>query len=169
LDCAIARAFLRAYPNLEEARKASLEELRAFFSQQGYTCMRKVPEIYQRLQAPAIPVADWQARVQQRHMLVLVDLLDTLVPQIQAYERELSHLLDKHQDAFIFRSLPSAGDVTAAGLLGEIGDCRAKFESASDASPGRHLSGNHTEQQKGAYQVPSCLLQAFSPCHTAIC
>ena len=130
LDCAIARAFLRAYPNLEEARKVSLEELRAFFSQQGYTCMRKIPEIYQRLQAPAIPVADWQARVQQRHMLVLVDLLETLVPQIQTYERELSHLLDKHQDAFIFRSLPGAGDVTAAGLLGEIGDCRAKFESA---------------------------------------
>jgi transposase len=75
-------------------------------------------------------VAEWQVRVSQRHML-LVDLMATLTPQIKAYERELTHLLDQHADAFIFRSLPNAGDVTAAWLLEEIGDCRDKFENTS--------------------------------------
>lgn len=64
-------------------------------------------------------------------MLILVELLATVVTHIKAYERTLSDLLDQHEDAFIFRSLPNAGDVTAAWLLGEIGDCRDKFDTAS--------------------------------------
>lgn len=76
-------------------------------------------------------MVDWQVRASQQYMLLLVDLLATLVPHIQACEKQLSELLDQHEDAFIFRSLPNAGDVTAAWLLGEIGDCRDKFESAS--------------------------------------
>jgi len=131
LDCAITCSFLRAYPNAKAAAAASLEELEAFFSQHGYSCPRKIPEIYQQLQAPAIPVADWQLRASQPHMLLLVELLTTLVSHIKTYEKRLSALLDQHEDAFIFRSLPNAGDVTAAWLLGEIGDCRDKFEAAS--------------------------------------
>jgi transposase len=131
LDQAITWAFLRAYPNAEAASQASLADLETFFVQQGYTCRRKIPEIFEKLQAPIIPVADWQIRANQRQMLVLVDLLSALQPQIQAYERELSNLLDQHEDAFIFRGLPNAGDITAAWLLGEIGDCRDKFHNAS--------------------------------------
>jgi transposase len=131
LDCAITWAFLRAYPNAEAASMASLAELKAFFVQQGYSHPSKIPQIYALLQAPAVPVADWQVRVSQQHMLVLVELLAIVATQIKAYERTLSDLLDQHEDAFIFRSLPNAGDVTAGWLLGEIGDCRDKFESAS--------------------------------------
>ena len=133
LDCAIAWAFLRAYPNAKAAAQASLAELEEFFDRHGYTCKRKIPQIYAQLQAPTIPVAEWQVRVSQRHMLLLVDLMATLTPQIKAYERELTHLLDQHADAFIFRSLPNTGDVTAAWLLGEFGDCRDKFENAGAA------------------------------------
>jgi transposase len=131
LDCAITWSFLRAYPNAEAASAASLAELEAFFAQQGYSCPSKVPEIYEQLQAPAISVADWQVRASQRHMLLLVELLATVATHIKAYERALSDLLDQHEDAFIFRSLPNAGDVIAAWLLGEIGDCRDKFDTAS--------------------------------------
>lgn len=130
LDCAIAWAFLQAYPNAEAASAASRADLEAFFTQQGYSCPRKIPEIYEQLQAPAIPVADWEVRARQQYMLILVGQLATIVPQIKTYEERLSELLDQHEDAFIFRSLPNAGDVTAAWLLGEIGDCRDKFETA---------------------------------------
>jgi transposase len=131
LDCAIAWSFLRAYPNAEAAAAASLTELQAFFAHKGYSCPHKVPEIHEKLQTPTIPVLDWRVRASQRHMLALVELLAVLVPQIKAYEKRLSELLDQHEDAFIFRSLPNAGDVTAAWLLGEVGDCRDKFEDAS--------------------------------------
>lgn len=131
LDCAIAWSFLRAYSNARLAAEATLEELEAFFAEQGYTCSRKIPGIYEQLQAPAIPVPDWQVQTQQHYMLLLLELLAIVVPQIKAYEKELSRLLDEHPDAFIFRSLPNAGDVTAAWLLGEIGDCRDNFETAS--------------------------------------
>jgi transposase len=131
LDRVMAWSFLRAYPNPKAAKAVSLTELEDFFTQQGYSCPHKVPEIHDKLQASAIPVADWQVRVSQRYMLVLVELLATIVTQLKAYEKRLSELLDQHEDAFIFRSLPNVGDVTAAWLLGEIGDCRDKFESAS--------------------------------------
>lgn len=131
LDCAITWSFLRAYPDAEAAAAASLAELEVFFSQNGYSCPHKIPEIHAQLQAPAIPVADWQVRASRRHMLLLVELLATLVSHIKAYDKRLSELLDQHPDAFIFRSLPNVGDVTAAWLLGEIGDCRDKFEAAS--------------------------------------
>ena len=62
-------------------------------------------------------------------MLALVDLLAAVHPQILAYERELQNLLDQPEDAFIFRNLPNAGVITAAWLLGEIGDCRDKFHN----------------------------------------
>lgn len=130
LDVAIAWAFLRAYPNAQVASEASLADLQAFFAAQGYTCKRKVPTIFKQLQAPSIPVCDWQVRAYQRQMLTQVDLMAALQPQILAYERELNNLLDQHEDAFIFRSLPNAGVITAAWLLGEIGDCRDKFHSA---------------------------------------
>jgi transposase len=130
LEQAITWAFLRTFPNAEAAAQASLADLETFFDQQGYSCKRKVPEIFSKLQAPTIPVATWQVRVYQRQMLLLVDLLATLVPQRKAYEQELHRLLDQHADAFIFRSLPNIGVVTAAWLLGEICDCRDKFPNA---------------------------------------
>jgi transposase len=131
LELAITRAFLQTYPNATVAQQASLAELTAFFRQQGYTCPRKIPAVYAQLQAPAIPVAAWQVRVYQRQMLVFVELLATVSTQVRAYESELARLLTQHADAAIFLSLPNAGVVTAAGLLGEIGDCRPKFASAS--------------------------------------
>jgi transposase len=131
LERGITGAFLRAYPNAERAHQASLAELEAFFREQGYTCKRRIPEIHARLQAEAIPVAKWLAETQQQYMLVLVDLLGTVTRAIQEHEQILSRLLDEHEDSFIFRSLPNAGDVMAAWLLGEIGDCRDKFQDAS--------------------------------------
>jgi transposase len=131
LDRAITWSFLRTYPTAEAAAAASLAELEAFFSQNGYSCPHKIPEIYAQLQAPAIPVADWQVRASQPYMLLLVEMLAALVSHLKTFDKRLTELLDQHEDAFIFRSLPNVGDVTAAWLLGEIGDCRDKFENAS--------------------------------------
>lgn len=131
LESDISRAFLCTYPNARDAEKTSLEDLKEFFNEQGYTCKSKIPCIYEQLQAPRIPIPDWQVRVQQKLMLSLVKILTAVSRQIKNYEKKITELLDKHEDAFIFRSLPNAGDVTAAWILGEIGDCRAKFEASS--------------------------------------
>ncbi|MFO7943031.1 MAG: IS110 family transposase [Anaerolineales bacterium] len=131
LNSSISRAFLCKYPNGRVAEQASLEDLKEFFDEQGYTWMRKVPRIYEQLQAPRIPIPDWQVRTQQQLMLSLVEMLSAVVRQIREYEERITELLEKHEDAFIFRSLPNAADVTAAWILGEIGDCREKFETSS--------------------------------------
>ena len=46
-------------------------------------------------------------------------------------EAHLEQLLAQHVDAELFRSLPRVGTVLAAGLIGELSDCREKFEDVS--------------------------------------
>jgi transposase len=131
LDRAITWAFLRAYPNAAQAGRASLAELTAFLRAHRYTCQRRIPQIHAQLTAPTFPVAAWQVRQQQRYMLALVAQLETVNTTIQALERELADLLEQHTDSFIFRSLPNVATVTAAWLLGELGDCRDNFATAA--------------------------------------
>ena len=50
-----------------------------------------------------------------------------LLEQIKALTSAIDTQLAAHADQQIFTSLPRAGRVRAARLLGEIGDCRAKF------------------------------------------
>jgi len=45
----ICSVFLRKYPNARVVERASLGDLKGFFNEQGYTLMRKVPRIYEKL------------------------------------------------------------------------------------------------------------------------
>src|SRR6185312_12775877 len=57
----------------------------------------------------------------------LLAVLTTLATQIKALTDQISRQLADHADAPVFTSLPRSGQVRAARLLAEIGDCRAKF------------------------------------------
>lgn len=78
----------------------------------------------------------------------LVTTLTTLTGQIKALEAEIAAQLTAHPDAHIFTSLPCTGIVRAARLLGEIGDCRARYPEGSLMSlagvvPVTRQSGKH--------------------------
>ncbi|WP_353890625.1 IS110 family transposase [Micromonospora sp. WMMA1363] len=59
-----------------------------------------------------------------------VAALTVVGKQIKALEAQISTQLARHADRHIFTSLPRSGQVRAARLLAEIGDCRAKFPTA---------------------------------------
>ena len=62
-------------------------------------------------------------------MLSLVATIKSLNSQIKELERQIATAIREHPDGQIFRSLFNGADsvITAAELLGEIGDCRARY------------------------------------------
>jgi hypothetical protein len=62
----------------------------------------------------------------------MVATLTTPSAQIEELERQLATQVREHPDGHVFLSLfkgPDSCVITAAGLLGEIGDCRARYPS----------------------------------------
>lgn len=131
LDSQILHAFLTTFPTQRAAQAATEQELQIFFKQQDYTRTDRIPTIIEQLDQTFIPVPVWQAAAGQSFTAALLDQLAVLSEHIQRFEKRLTHMLDQHPDAPIFRSLPRVSTVLVAGLLGEIGDCRATFDDAS--------------------------------------
>jgi transposase len=132
LDSQILNAFLRAFPTQRAAQAASDDELWAFLRQQGYTRSDLIPGLIKKLRQKTMPVPDWQAGAGQQISIAFLDQLAVLREHIDRLEKRLGQLLGQHPDAAIFLSLPRVKTVLAAGLLGEIGDCRDKFDDRAD-------------------------------------
>ena len=132
LDRQVTRAFLTTFPTQRAAQDASPDTIKRFFNDQGYTRTDKVPEIIETLHAPTIPVPDWQAEAGKHLTQALLAELAVLTEHIEKLETRLRELLEQHPDTAIFQSLPRVGPVLAAGFIGELGDCRQKFEDASE-------------------------------------
>jgi len=130
LDSHILHAFLLAFPTQRKAQAATEQELRNFFGEQGYTRTDRIPVIVEQLSQSVIPVPTWQAKAGQCLTVALLEQLAVLSSHIQRIEDKLAQLLAQHPDAALFLSFPRVSTVLAAGLLGEIGDCREKFDDA---------------------------------------
>jgi len=132
LDRQITQAFLAAFPTQRAAQDAPAEDIRDFLEEQGYLRHDKIPEIIEKLHAPAIPVPDWQAEAGQYLTEALLAELAVLTEQIHKLEKRLAGLLEQHPDTVLFQSLPRVGLILAAGFVGELGDCRQTFDDASE-------------------------------------
>jgi transposase len=144
-------AFLRAYPTLQAARSASVEELTATLKQAKYPGARqKAQQIARDLQQPALQANEVTTRTKSRLMLALVAQLDPLVKQIAEYDKEIERLFLNHADSELFQSLPGAGARLAPRLLAELGDDRSRYESAASLQA---LAGTSPVLfQSGTYQ-----------------
>ena len=95
--------------------------------QRGY-CGRTDPAVlHARLTAAPRGLVGEQGAAESHITRAFLAVLLTLTEQIKALSVQIDEQLALHADAHIFTSLPRAGRVRAARLLGEIGDCRARF------------------------------------------
>jgi transposase len=60
-------------------------------------------------------------------MLLFVDQLELLNTQVRTITRRIRELLAGHPDAAVFLSFPGMGQITAATMLAEMGEDRARF------------------------------------------
>jgi transposase len=130
IDSPIALCFLERYPSPTDARGLGPKRLAAFLARHAY-CGRKTPDqLLERLrQAPTAAIGDHELEARRTAVLGLVAALRPLVCQISQLTSEIRGTIREHPDGPIFLSFfrdPKSA-VTAAGLLCEIGDNRARY------------------------------------------
>jgi transposase len=83
-------AFLQAYPTLEAAKGATVEEIALLLRQQRHPQpQRTAARIYSQVRQPQLQADPVTTRTKSRLMLVLVEQLALLVAQIKAYDQEI--------------------------------------------------------------------------------
>jgi len=130
VDSPIALSFLERYPAPEDAARLDAQRLRAFLARNHY-CGRRAPEeLLDRLRRAAqVAVAALECETRRGIVLGLVRALRPVVEEIARLTAQIGQALAEHPDGAIFRSLfrdPKSA-VTAAQLLAEIGDVRARY------------------------------------------
>ena len=148
----IAPAFLERYPTPTAAAHLGEARLAAFLRKHGYSGRRTSAELLERLHSAPAGLADGpESEARHDAVLAMVRLLRALNGSIKDLDRSVVAHLDEHPDAIVFRSLPRAGQVNAAQMLAEWGDCREAYDgpeavaALSGMAPVTRRSGKHLE------------------------
>jgi transposase len=126
----IALAFLERYPTPTAARGLGEKRLAAFLVKHGYSGRRPAAELLERLRdAPAGLPAGPESEARRDAVLGYVRVIRALNASIKSLTRSVAAHLGEHPDNEIFTSLPRSGQVNAAQMLAEWGDCREAYDS----------------------------------------
>jgi transposase len=158
LDSPISLAFLARYPSPADARGLGEKRLAAFLKAHRYTSRKSAAQLLERLRSvPAGRAGELETRRRRSIVLRLTHTLRVMVEQIRELESEIAEALDAHPDEEIFRSFFASREsvICAATLLGEIGDCRARYahRDAIAADGGQSVSRGQIRQTQ-AREVP---------------
>jgi transposase len=130
IDSAIALAFLRRYPSPADAHLLGEQRMARFLARQHYCGRKPAAELVARLRDAATGrAAELETEARRQIVLCLVAALEPIVQRISELTSEIRAALIDHADGETFRSLfkDPKSVVTAAALLGEIGDCRDRY------------------------------------------
>jgi transposase len=146
----IALAFLERYPTPAAAAHLGEGRMAGFLRTHGYSGRRRPAELLERLRSAPAGLADGpEAEARRDAMLAMVRVVRALNRSIRDLDRSVVAHLDEHPDAMVFRSLPRAGQVNAAQMLAEWGDCREAYDgpeavaALSGMAPVTRRSGKH--------------------------
>ena len=130
LDSPISLAFLRRYPSPKDAKSLGHKRMQAFLSGQHYSGRKRPAELLGKLRrAPEGRAGELECQARRALVLSLVAALEPIVASITQLERQIALAVREHPDGEIFRSLfkdPNSV-LTAATMVAEIGDCRARY------------------------------------------
>jgi transposase len=130
LTAQISLHFLMTYPTAQEALALSRSEFEAFCRNHRYCQAGLISRRYAQMMSPA-PEANPSAVEAYRDQVRI--LAELLLPQVRHRVESLATLrqiFSQHPDAFIFASLPGAGELLAPALLVKFGDHRDRFPTA---------------------------------------
>jgi len=147
----ISLAFLERYPTPAAAARLGEVRMTGFLRKHGYSGRRSAAELLERLRAAPAGLADGpESEARRDAVLAMIRVVRVLNRSIKDLDRSVVAHLDEHPDAEVFRSLPRAGEVNAAQMLAEWGDCREAYDgpeavaALSGMAPVTRRSGKHT-------------------------
>jgi transposase len=151
VESPIALDFLTRYPTPESAARLGEQRMAAFCIKHGYSGRRPAAELLARLRAaPTGLCATVEVEARRDTVLALVGVLRALNQAVKDLDRSVVAHLGEHPDAEIFTSLPRSGQINAAQVLAEWGDCRPAYDGPdtiaclAGAAPVTKRSGKHT-------------------------
>jgi transposase len=130
LHSGISLTFLERYPSPNDTRGLGEARLAAFLAQERYSGRQTPAQLLAKLRrAPVGRIGELELSTRRQLVLTLVAMLTTLNRQIKQLERQIATAIREHPDGAIFLSLfkDASSVITAAELLAEIGDCRARY------------------------------------------
>jgi transposase len=133
VDSPIGLAFLGRYPSPADARGLGERRMEGFLARHRYPGRRSAAELLDRLRsAPAGRPGALEAEARRGAVLALVAALRPIVEQIRELTSQIAGAVRAHPDGQVF--LPLFKDpksvITAARLVAEIGDDRARYPTA---------------------------------------
>jgi len=131
LQTQIRLHFICAYPTPQAAKELTFAQFTTFAAQHGYKRASNLAAHYAELQGAHPEPSPETVLIYQQEAVQLTTSLLQQIKAKNAAKRELGHLFGQHPDAFIFDSLPGAGDLLAPSLLAKFGDDRQRFPAAS--------------------------------------
>lgn len=150
VESPIALAFLTRYPTPASAARLGVKRMAAFCTKHGYSGRRPATELLTRLRvAPVGVTTEATSEAGRDAVLALVAVITGLNTAIKDLDRSVIAHLDEHPDGEIFTSLPRSGQINAAQILAEWGDCRQAYDhpdavaGLAGAAPVTKHSGKH--------------------------
>ena len=162
VESPISLAFLTRYPTPAAAAHLGEKRMAAFLVRHGYSGRRTAAELLARLRAaPAGTGREALAEALRDAVLAAVGVLTALNASVKSLDRSVAAHLGEHPDGKIFTSLPRSGQVNAAQVLAEWGDCREAYDGPTRRRPRRLHARHQPVRQAPLRPVPLGLQQAL--------
>jgi transposase len=150
VESPVSLEFLTRYPTPAAARHLGEKRMAAFLIKHGYSGRRPAAQLLARLrQAPPGSTGEALTEALRDAVLALAAVLRALNGAVKDLDRSAAAHLGEHPDGPIFTSLPRSGQINAAQMLAEWGDCRQAYAgpdsvaALAGASPVTRQSGKH--------------------------
>ena len=154
VESPVSLEFLTRYPTPAAAAHLGEKRMAAFLVKHGYSGRRTAAQLLTRLRsAPAGTTDEALTEALRDAVLAAVGVLTTLNAAVKNLDRSVAAHLGEHPDGKIFTSLPRSGQVNAAQVLAEWGDCRQACDgpdsvaALAGCTPITSQSGKHRSVQ----------------------
>ena len=127
LDTPLSLAWIIAYSTPQAAQKISLETFQDFMRSHHHPKPKQWATYYARLQQEQVQASDESVQIFAPEAVLLARQMLTLVRERQQLLTTVGKQFAQHPDAFIYQSLPAAGDYLEPALLAMLGDDRQRY------------------------------------------
>jgi transposase len=150
VESPVSLEFLTRYPTPAAAAHLGEKRMAAFCVKHGYSGRRTAAQLLARLRAaPAGTGREALTEALRDAVLAAVAVLTALNASVKSLDRSVAAHLGEHPDGAIFTSLPRSGQISAAQVLAEWGDCREAYAgpdsvaALAGCTPVTKASGKH--------------------------
>jgi transposase len=150
VESPVSLEFLTRYPTPAAAAHPGEKRMAAFCVKHGYSGRRTPAQLLARLRAaPAGTTREALTEALRDTVLAAVAVVAALNASVKSLDRSVAAHLGEHPDGPIFTSLPRSGQVSAAQVLAEWGDCREacagpdSVAALAGCTPVTRASGKH--------------------------